>query len=72
MAVLTLTILEGRDQATLDRLHKGLAEVVMREIGAKPHQVRTIINGVRPGAYAVGGMSLATDPEALTIARGGG
>ncbi len=64
MAVLTLTILEGRDQATLDRLHKGLAEVVMREIGAKPHQIRTIIDEIRPGAYAVGGVSLTSDPQA--------
>ena len=64
MAVLTLTILEGRDQATLDRLHKALAEVVMRELDTKPHQIRTVINEIRPGAYAVGGVSLSTDPEA--------
>lgn len=63
MAVVTLTILAGRDRETLDRLHRALAEAVMRELPAEPHQVRTIIHEVRGEAYAVGGRSLGGNPE---------
>lgn len=58
MAVVTLTILAGRDRDTLERLHRALADAVMRELPAEPHQVRTIIHEVRGEAYAVGGRSL--------------
>lgn len=64
MAVATIVINGGRDQATLDRLHREVADAMMRVLGAKPHQVRTIITEVKPGQYAVGGVSLATDAEA--------
>ncbi len=55
MAIVTLTILEGRDEAHLARLHRALADVVVRELPAKPHQVRTIIRQVSAAEYAVGG-----------------
>lgn len=66
MAIVTVTILEGRSQEQLDRLHKALAEAVMRELGAKPHQVRTVIHEVPPGAYAVGGVTVGPLPDAPT------
>lgn len=62
MAVVTLTILAGRDGATLERLHRALAEAVVRELPAEPHHVRTIIHEVRGEAYAVGGRPLAQAP----------
>lgn len=65
MAIVTVTILEGRSQEQLDRLHRALAEAVIRELGAKPHQVRTVIHQVRAGEYAVGGEPLV----ALTVGR---
>lgn len=65
MAIVTLTISEGRDQAHLDRLHKALAEAVMRELPAEPRQVRTVIYQVPAGSYAVGGVSLTTSGHAV-------
>lgn len=58
MAIVTLTIVEGRDEATLARLHKALAEAVVRELPAKPGQVRTIIQQIPAIGYAVGGAPL--------------
>lgn len=63
MAIVTLTITEGRPAETLERLHRALAEAVIRELPAEPHRVRTIINEIRPAAYAVGGVALSIDPE---------
>ena len=59
MAVVTLTIMAGRDSETLDRLHQALADAVVRELPAKPEHVRTIIHEVRGDAYAVGGRVVA-------------
>lgn len=61
MAVVTLEIIEGRDQETLDRLHKALAEAVIKELPSDPAKVRTIIHELKPGQYAVGGKSLPPD-----------
>lgn len=58
MAIVTLTIVEGRDEQTLTRLHKALAEAVIRELPAKPGQVRTIIQQVPAIGYAIGGTPL--------------
>ncbi len=66
MAIVTATILAGRSPEQLERLHRALAEAVIRELGARPHQVRTVIYEVAPSAYAVGGISLAqAGPNAL-------
>jgi phenylpyruvate tautomerase PptA (4-oxalocrotonate tautomerase family) len=59
MAIVTATILAGRSPEQLERLHRALAEAVIRELGARPHQVRTVIYELTPSAYAVGGVSLA-------------
>jgi phenylpyruvate tautomerase PptA (4-oxalocrotonate tautomerase family) len=65
MAVVTVTILEGRDRATLERVHAGIASVLIRELNAKPHQVRTVIHEISPRSYAVGGVALPDDALSL-------
>jgi 4-oxalocrotonate tautomerase family enzyme len=62
MAIVTLTILAGRDHETKRRLHAALAEAVMRELPAKPGHVRTVIQEVTPVDYAVGGVTIDRMP----------
>ncbi len=55
MAVVTVTIIEGRDRETKNRLISRLTEAVTETLGARPEQVRILINEVRNGDYAVAG-----------------
>ncbi len=55
MAIVSITIIEGRDQETKSLLIKRMTEAVIETLDAKPGQVRVIINEVRDGAYGVGG-----------------
>lgn len=55
MAVVSITIIEGRDRETKNRLIAKLTEAVIETLDAKPGQVRVIINEVGDGDYAVGG-----------------
>ncbi len=55
MAIVNITIIEGRDQETKSLLIKRMTEAVIETLDAKPGQVRVIINEVRDGAYGVGG-----------------
>lgn len=55
MAVVSITIIEGRDRETKNQLMKQLSDAVVDVLDAKPGQVRVIINEVRDGDYAVGG-----------------
>lgn len=55
MAIISITIIEGRDQETKSLLIKRMTEAVIETLDAKPGQVRVIINEVRDGAYGVGG-----------------
>lgn len=55
MAVVSITIIEGRDQETKNRLMAKLTEAVVETLDAKPGQVRVMVNEVKDGAYAVGG-----------------
>jgi 4-oxalocrotonate tautomerase len=55
MAVVSITIIEGRDRKTKNRLIAKLTEAVIETLDAKPSQVRVIINEVGDGDYAVGG-----------------
>lgn len=55
MAIVSITIIEGRDRETKNRLMKRLTEAVVETLDAKPGQVRVVINEVRDGDYAVGG-----------------
>ncbi len=55
MAVVSITIIEGRDRETKNRLMAKLTDAVVDTLDAKPGQVRVIINEVKDGDYAVGG-----------------
>ena len=55
MAIVEVTIIEGRDQATKNALMAKLTDAVVETLNAEPRQVRVVINEVRDGAYAVGG-----------------
>lgn len=58
MAIVTVLMLKGRDEATKDRLVAGITEVMLREIDPDPSHIRVIIEEVEPGNYAVGGKRL--------------
>ena len=61
MAVVTITIIEGRDRETKNRLMRKLTDAVVETLDAKPGQVRVIINEVRNGDYAVAGDPVLVD-----------
>lgn len=55
MAIVDVTILEGRPKAVKERLIEGITTVLIEELEAKPHQVRVVIREVPRGNYAVAG-----------------
>lgn len=55
MAIVTITIIEGRDRETKNRLIESLTAAVVDTLDAKPQQVRVVINEVGDGDYAVAG-----------------
>ena len=55
MAIVNVTIIEGRDQATKTRLIERLTTAVIDTLDAKPGQVRVILNEVKDGSYGVAG-----------------
>ena len=55
MAIINITIIEGRDRAVKERLITALTDAAVRELNAKPEQVRVVINEVADGCYAVAG-----------------
>tara|TARA_Y100000385_G_scaffold290995_1_gene366534 strand:- start:403 stop:597 length:195 start_codon:yes stop_codon:yes gene_type:complete len=55
MAIVSVTIIEGRDQATKTELMEKLTQTVVDTLDANPGQVRVYLNEVKDGAYAVGG-----------------
>ena len=63
MAIVNITIIEGRDQETKSLLLKRMTEAVIETLDAKPGQVRVIINEVRDGAYGVGGDPVFLNPH---------
>ena len=58
MAVLTLTIFEGRSAERKARLIEALTDAVVNELPAKPEHVRVIINEVPPANYGVAGKTI--------------
>ena len=58
MAVVTLTIFEGRNDETKARLIKALTEAVVTELPAKPEHVRVIIHDVQVANYGVAGRTV--------------
>ena len=65
MAVVTLTIFEGRSDETKARLIRALTDAVVNELPAKPEHVRVIINDVPVANYGVAGKTVdfKLDPE---------
>jgi len=55
MAIVNITIIEGREREVKNRIIEGVTEVLVRELNAKPEQVRVVFNEVGDGDYAVGG-----------------
>lgn len=62
MAIIDVTILEGRSQEVKNRVMARLTEVLVEELGAKPAQVRVVLREVRGGAYAVAGQPVWPEP----------
>ena len=58
MAVVTLTIFEGRSAETKARLIGALTDAVVKELPAKPEHVRVIINDVPVTNYGVAGKTV--------------
>lgn len=58
MAIVKVTMLEGRSQEIKDRLVAGITEVMNREIDPDPSHIRIVIEEVQPGNYAVAGKCL--------------
>ena len=63
MAVVTLTIFEGRDDDTKARLIRALTDAVVTELPAKPEHVRVIINDVPVANYGVAGRTVDFKPD---------
>lgn len=55
MAIVNITIIEGRETEVKNRLIAGITDVCVKELKAKPEQVRVVINEVAKGNYAVAG-----------------
>lgn len=61
MAIVDVTIIEGRPQAVKDALIDKLTQAVVDALGAKPQQVRVIVREVKNGAYGVAGKPVFLD-----------
>ena len=55
MAIVSVTIIEGREPEVKRELMARLTDAVVDVLGAEPRQVRVVINEVNDGDYAVGG-----------------
>ncbi|MEM7693546.1 MAG: tautomerase family protein [Pseudomonadota bacterium] len=55
MAIIDVTILEGRPQSVKDAICEKITNAMVETIDAKPHQVRVVIREVPRGNYAVAG-----------------
>ena len=62
MAIVSITIIEGRDRETRNRLIARLTDAVVETLGAQPGQVRVVINEVADGDYAVAGKPVFLRP----------
>ena len=58
MAVVTVTLLEGRDQEIEERVIKGITEVLTKELDPNPQHIRVILDEVSRGNYGVAGKSI--------------
>ena len=62
MAVVTLTIFEGRNDETKARLIKALTDAVVDELPAKSEHVRVIIHDIPTSNYGVAGKTVGFAP----------
>ena len=58
MAIVTVTLLEGRNQEVKERVIKGITDVLTKELDPNPQRIRVILNEVSRGNYGVGGKSI--------------
>jgi 4-oxalocrotonate tautomerase len=58
MAIINVTIIEGRPQAVKDDLIARLTDAVVVSLGARPEQVRVVISEVKDGSYGVAGKAV--------------
>jgi 4-oxalocrotonate tautomerase len=55
MAIIDVTLHEGRPRDVKERIMMRLTQVLIEEIGAQPHQVRVVLREVKRENYGVGG-----------------
>jgi 4-oxalocrotonate tautomerase len=58
MAIIDVTLHEGRPLDVKERIMMRLTQVLVEEIGAQPHQVRVVLREVKRENYAVGGKAV--------------
>ena len=58
MAIVNITLIEGRETDVKERLIAGVTEVLVKELDAKPEQVRVVISEVADGCYGVAGKAI--------------
>ena len=58
MAIIDVTLHEGRPREVKERIMMRLTQVLIEEIGAQPHQVRVVLREVKRENYAVGGKTV--------------
>ena len=63
MAIVSITIIEGRDRETKNRLIARLTAAVVEVLDAQPGQVRVVINEVGDGDYGVAGKPVFLHPQ---------
>ncbi|MDJ0928715.1 MAG: tautomerase family protein [Gammaproteobacteria bacterium] len=61
MAIVNLTIFEGRDRDTKARLIQALTDAVVQNLPARPEHVRVVLHEVPEGSYGVAG-KIVTNP----------
>lgn len=63
MAIISVTIIEGRDPAVKEALMARMTDVAVAVLGAEPRQVRVLIHEVKNGDYAVAGKPVFLDHD---------
>jgi len=62
MAIIDVTLLEGRSLEVKKRVIARLTQVLVEELDAKPTQVRVVLREIRPGCYGVAGEAVWPEP----------
>jgi len=59
MAIVTVTILEGRSLEVKDKVIEGITNVLLEHIDPDPSHIRVMIDEITKDNYAVGGRRLS-------------